>query len=722
VVTTQAELDLGVDDLSSDDEQPKNTVGKVPLEWYADQAHIGYDLAGKRIARGAGKDGIDRFLASQDDPRHRWTIYDEENDEEVVLSKRDVQILRRIRDANYAHAEFEAYPEILESTEVEVHPLYGGTEPKRRFLPSKWEALRVKRIARAIRDGTYKVAPAPAEERGANAPAYLLWGEDGFAIGVGGRGGGAHMPPPLPAPKPLPPGHAASYNPPPEYLLSPEERATWEATPPSQRPLAFVPQRYGALRSVPLYAAGVREAFERCLDLYLCPRAMGRKLAVEPEALLPQLPDPAALRPFPVAVAHSFSGGGHAAGARARCLSVDPSGAWLATGGDDGAVALWELATGRCAARWALGGGGGGRVEAVAWSPVRGASVIAAAVEDRVVMIFSGTAVTEEAAGVTFGVLRGGGGGGGGGGAPGKGGRAVAATGSGSSSSSDSSGGEDSEEEGGAAEAGGGEDVSLRAAVWEGVPAGLTSAAALLPPPVGGGDSCGGAPFPAGPVFSIRHPAPVLRLSWHRKGDYLAVTTPAAPTGQVLVHQLSARSTKCPFPRNLGLVQAVQWHPRKPHLFVANQRNVRVYDLVADCALVAKLETGVQWVSSLDAHPSGEHLVVGSHDHKTLWFDLDLGATPYKTLRYHTAGVRRVAFHQGGLPLLATASDDGTLHVFHARVFPGDFTQNPVIVPVKILRGHAVQGGLGVLDFAWHPTQPWLVSSGADGSVRLWRD
>ncbi len=709
---------MGVDDLSSDDEQQKNTVGNVPLEWYADQAHIGYDLSGRRIARRAGRDGIDNFLASQDDPHHRWTIYDEENDEEVVLSKRDVQILRRIRDANYAHAEFEAYPEPLTSTEVEVHPLIGGgTEPKRRFLPSKWEALRVKRIAKAIREGTYKVARKPAEERGAGAPAYLLWGEDGFAIGVGGRGGGAHLPPPLPAPKPPPPGHAASYNPPPEYLLTPEERATWEATPPSQRPLAFVPQRFGALRAVPLYAGGVREAFERCLDLYLCPRAVGRKLAVEPEALLPQLPDPAALRPFPVAVAHTFSGAGHP-GSRARCVCLDPSGAWLATGGDDGAVALWDVASGRCAARWVLAGGAS-RVEAVAWSPLRGAALLAAAVEDRVVLIFTGTAVTEEAAGVTFSLLCGAGGGAR---APSA---APAAGGSGSSSGSDASAsgesGSDSEEGGG----GGGKepDVSLRSARWEDPPARLAAAAALLPAPIGGGGGGGSAPLPAGPVFSIYHAAPVRRLAWHRKGDYLAVTTPEAPTGQVLVHQLSARASRCPFPRNLGLVQAVQWHPRKPHLLVANQRNIRVFDLVAEGApLAAKLETGAQWVSSLDAHASGEHLLVGSHDGKTLWFDLDLGATPYKTLRYHTAGVRRVAFHQGGLPLMATASDDGTLHVFHARVFPGDFTQNPVIVPVKILRGHAVQGGLGVLDFAWHPTLPWLISAGADGHVRLWRD
>ena len=48
-----------------------------------------------------------------------------------------------------------------------------------------------------------------------------------------------------------------------------------------------------------------------------------------------------------------------------------------------------------------------------------------------------------------------------------------------------------------------------------------------------------------------------------------------------------------------------------------------------------------------------------------------------------------------------------------------DLLQNPLLVPVKVLRGHVLTRGLGVLDVAFHPTQPWVFSSGADGTVRL---
>ena len=52
--------------------------------------------------------------------------------------------------------------------------------------------------------------------------------------------------------------------------------------------------------------------------------------------------------------------------------------------------------------------------------------------------------------------------------------------------------------------------------------------------------------------------------------------------------------------------------------------------------MVKKLISGCKWISSMDVHPSGDHLIVGSYDRRVVWFDLDLSSTPYKTLKYHT--------------------------------------------------------------------------------------
>jgi ribosome biogenesis protein ERB1 len=72
---------------------------------------------------------------------------------------------------------------------------------------------------------------------------------------------------------------------------------------------------------------------------------------------------------------------------------------------------------------------------------------------------------------------------------------------------------------------------------------------------------------------------------------------------------------------------------------------------------------------------------------------MDLSTTPYKALRYHSYAVRGAAFH-ATYPLFASSSDDGTAHVFHGRVF-ADLLTNPLIVPVKILRGHNVGVDVG---------------------------
>ena len=69
---------------------------------------------------------------------------------------------------------------------------------------------------------------------------------------------------------------------------------------PADRPYGhFIPKKFNNLRSVGAYEHSVKERFERCLDLYLCPRAMKRRLNIDPESLVPQLPKASDLRPFP---------------------------------------------------------------------------------------------------------------------------------------------------------------------------------------------------------------------------------------------------------------------------------------------------------------------------------------------------------------------------------------------------------------------------------------
>jgi hypothetical protein len=68
------------------------------------------------------------------------------------------------------------------------------------------------------------------------------------------------------------------------YLFTAEEEEAWHAAEPSERPLPFIPRKHGSLREVGGYANLALERHERCLDLYLCPRAFKRRLNIDPEA------------------------------------------------------------------------------------------------------------------------------------------------------------------------------------------------------------------------------------------------------------------------------------------------------------------------------------------------------------------------------------------------------------------------------------------------------
>ncbi len=76
-----------------------------------------------------------------------------------------------------------------------------------------------------------------------------------------------------------------------------------------QMPVKLPGELEAALLQVPLYSAFIKERFERCLDLYLAPRARQMRLHVPyPEALLPQLPQPRDLQPFPTTLLLKYLG------------------------------------------------------------------------------------------------------------------------------------------------------------------------------------------------------------------------------------------------------------------------------------------------------------------------------------------------------------------------------------------------------------------------------
>lgn len=648
----------------SDVDQNANTIGNIPLSFYDQYPHIGYDINGKKIMRPATGEALDALLDSIEVPQGFTGLTDPSTGKPLELNQDELELLRKVQMNEIPGEGYNPYEPTVEwfTSKQEIMPLSSAPEPKRRFIPSKHEAKRVMKIAKAIREGRilpYK-PPVKEDEEEQNIIKYDLWSNEGEQ---------PDHPMHAPAPKLPPPGYEESYHPPPEYLPDRKERKAWEDTDPEDRDREYLPNDFASLRKVPGYENFVKEKFERCLDLYLAPRVRRSKLHIDPESLLPKLPSPEELKPFPTACATVFRG--HQG--RVRTLAVDPSGIWLATGGDDGTVRVWELLTGR--QLWSVKLSDEDPVNVVRWRPGKDAVILSAAAGDDIFLAVPPIA-NPEIEKTSLDILD-------------------AGWGYATSRPAPS-----------AAEA----NKKNNPPQWIRPSPSLADSGVCI-------------------VIPLRYVA--KSISWHRRGDYFVTVCPGSSTPAsvaIAIHTLSKHLTQYPFRRRIkggGPPQTAHFHPSKPILFVANQRTIRAYDLSRQL-LVRIIQPGARWISSFDIHPTssassgGDNLIVGSYDRRLLWHDLELSQRPYKTLRYHRKAIRSVKFHPTGRhPLFADASDDGSLQIFHGSV-TGDMLSNASIVPLKVLKGHKISGDLGVLDVDWHPREAWCVSAGADGTCRLW--
>ncbi|KAF7540888.1 hypothetical protein G7054_g1069 [Neopestalotiopsis clavispora] len=645
------EIDPVYDSDDTDANEPANTIGDIPLSFYDSYPHIGYDINGKRIMRPATGEALDALLDTIEVPKGWTGLTDPQTGKPLNLSQDELELLRRVQ-MNEVPEGYDPYPDTVEwfTSFEETMPLSAAPEPKRRFLPSKHEQKRIMKIVKAIKEG--RILPyKPPEEREReedeeDEPIVDIWAdEQPQAPNV------MH----IPAPKLAPPGYDLSYNPPPEFLPSKDEKKTWEEMDPEEREKEYLPQKYDSLRRVPGYDQFVKERFERCLDLYLAPRIRKNRLNIDPMSLLPKLPRPEELKPFPTVTSVEFSG--HQG--RVRSVAIDPSGTYIASGGDDGTVRVWELQTGHQLDSIKLSSDE--PVDVVRWRPGRDAFILSAAVAEDIFLIIPQHA-NPELHQASRDVL----------------------------------------------------DLGFGYATNGKQP---TTANGARKEPSGKWARPGARLEDQGVLLKVTVRSPIKVINWHRRGDFFTTVSPSGQRSSVAIHTLSKHLTQIPFRKLPGLPQTAAFHPTGPLFFVATQRTIRCYDLQRQ-ELVKALQPGARWISSFDIHPGGDNLVVGSYDRRLLWHDLELSNRPYKAMRFHPEAIRAVKFHRN-YPLFADASDDGTLQIFHGKVV-NDMMEDATIVPLKMLKGHKITNKLGVMDIDWHPTHPWIVSAGADGTCRLW--
>lgn len=133
-------------------------------------------------------------------------------------------MLMRLRKGKVAEKDFDIdkdYSDLLEAPK-DLHPL-NPNEPKRRFVPSKWERLKVQKFLKALKEGRMKTLDEKKKEReqkikDPDEHVWDIWQDDTIVPWKP-----KDAPRAIPAPKRELPTHAESFNPPEEYLLDEKE-------------------------------------------------------------------------------------------------------------------------------------------------------------------------------------------------------------------------------------------------------------------------------------------------------------------------------------------------------------------------------------------------------------------------------------------------------------------------------------------------------------------
>jgi ribosome biogenesis protein ERB1 len=356
---------------SSDEEDLRNTIGNIPVSWYENYDHIGYDSTGRKILKpkNNNSDEVSEFLRKAEDPYYWRSVRDKFTGEQVIITDADAETVKRIRKGFHPDPNFNPFPDFVDffTHEQMIHPVTNRPETKASFIPSLSEKRMISKLVTKIKRAWQK---PKVESKNKNKERFIfdqdIWAADPDPESKRAASRRRRY---IPAPKVRPPHHRESYNPPPEFCATEEEIAKWKQKDPHKRP--FLAQQFPNLRSVPGYAPLVKERFNRCVDLYMCPRVRRMRADVDPEDLIPKLPRPKDLQPFPTTMAIIYKGHEDVV----RSISVEPKGEYFVSGSDDKTVKVWEILTGRCFKTFQFDA----PVTCVAYCPMAEKSVVAVA-------------------------------------------------------------------------------------------------------------------------------------------------------------------------------------------------------------------------------------------------------------------------------------------------------------------------------------------------------
>ena len=625
----------------SSDEEVLVRTGDVPENWYDGMEHVGYDINSQKVMKNKEEDEVEKFIKKANDKNWWREIYDAKNNSSIYLSDKDLEIINRIRQGKMANKSVGEDDYFEDDLPYQIHPMSNQIPSKKKFGFSRNEQKTINRLIYLYKNGLM-----PMEEPKKSPPKLFdIWEfEDENDLSQYRPGFGYQIP------KRELPDNDESYN--------PKDN-----------------KENGILRRIPRYDNLIEEELERCCDLFLSARTIRKKLDLKENDILPDLPKPEELRPFPTKECMVYKG--HESSIRDICC--DPNGNVLISADNGNLVFFWDIMTGKIITKFDL-------KEKVRNININKFLKLVVICTETHIFFFLPKYLEKKYKEEILTLIKE---------------KIYTKINTNKKEKNDlNKENKDIKEN----------NITINDSfVWH------------IP-------KSGSKKEKQGVLFYMKWTQGVIKnLVWHNKGDYFATLSKNAQgKTQVYIHSLTKMTHQLPISHIKGNANCISFHPNKPYFIVATNSNIFIYNLQKQ-ELSRKFISNLNTINKISLHKNGNDLIAGDKSGKVAWFQLELSSKPFKLMDYHQDKIKSVEFNNN-FPLFLSCSRNGKLVVYYGKVNDEELI-DPLIVPLKVLKinnnekneenKNIIKNNLFTCA-CFHPKQIWIFSGGEDGKIRMW--
>ena len=619
----------------SSDEEVLVRTGNVPENWYDGMEHVGYDINAQRVMKKDEEDEIEKFIKKANDKNWWREIYDSKNNASVYLSDKDLEIINRIRQGKMANKSVGEEDYFEDDLPYQIHPMSNQIPSKKKFGFSRNEQKTINRLIYLYKNGLMPMEKPKKQE----PKLFDIWEfEDENDLSQYRPGFGFQIP------KRDLPDNDESYN--------PKDN-----------------KDDGILRRIPRYDNLIEEELERCCDLFLSARTIRKKLDLKENDILPDLPKPEELKPFPTKECMIYKG--HESSIRDICC--DPNGNVLISADNGNLVFFWDIMTGKIITKIDL------KEKVRSININKFLKLIVICTETHILFLLPRYLEKKYKEDILTLIKD----------------KIYPKINANKNTTTKDKEKEITENE-----------ITINDSfVWH------------IP-------KSGSKKEKQGILFYLKWTQGLIRtLVWHNKGDYFATLSKNAQgKSQVYIHSLTKMTHQLPISHIKGNANCISFHPNKPYFIVATNSNIFIYNLQKQ-ELIRKFISNLNTINKISLHKNGNDLIAGDKSGKVAWFQLELSSKPFKLMDYHQDKIKSVEFNNN-FPLFLSCSRNGKLVVYYGKVNDEELV-DPLIVPLKVLKignnGKNEENKNKLFTCAcFHPKQIWIFSGGEDGKIRMW--